>query len=202
MGKYIFVNLVTLLSVFLGLISIWILFGGNFYLSLGIATLAFCSDSLDGYLARRWNAQTTFGAIFDSISDLVVYVIYPALVFYLFFGLSSLLGLALLALFVVAAIFRLIRFTVSGFTKENANKYYIGIPVVFSHFLIIVALLLSIFFGQQIASILLSILILVISFAMVSKIRVRKPLSVVLYGLLLYLISLSIVMIYLGLRLK
>jgi phosphatidylserine synthase len=104
--------------------------------------------------------------------------------------------------FITTAIYRLIRFTASGFAEENDSKYYVGIPVVFSHFLVVIALLLSIIFGQYIAAVVLGILLLGLSFAMVSRIRLRKPLSSVLYCLLVYLISLSAWMIYLGLRLK
>lgn len=42
-----------------------------------LLAIAFCSDGLDGYLARRFSWQTRLGAMLDSISDFAVYMSIP-----------------------------------------------------------------------------------------------------------------------------
>lgn len=70
LNKYFYiVNIITLIRLigaFL-LIPIYLIYG---YFGLGIAVALFVStDSIDGYLARKHNCATFFGAIFDAVSD-------------------------------------------------------------------------------------------------------------------------------------
>jgi phosphatidylglycerophosphate synthase len=56
--------MIPVLWVFAGL-------GRNVVVGVGMA-LAWLTDALDGYLARRWDAQTAWGSRFDSIADLLM----------------------------------------------------------------------------------------------------------------------------------
>ncbi len=84
-AKLIIINLLTLIRVIgvVLLIPIYQHFGG-FYVGL-LALICYFTDSLDGLLARKWQASTFFGALFDGTADklftianfIVLYLITP-----------------------------------------------------------------------------------------------------------------------------
>ncbi len=47
-------------------------FEGRYLASAAIFTVASISDWLDGYLARRWDQYTQFGAFFDPVADKLI----------------------------------------------------------------------------------------------------------------------------------
>ncbi|WP_041598770.1 CDP-diacylglycerol--glycerol-3-phosphate 3-phosphatidyltransferase [Hahella chejuensis] len=47
-------------------------FQGNYVVAAAIFALAAATDWLDGYLARRWNQMTPFGAFLDPVADKVI----------------------------------------------------------------------------------------------------------------------------------
>ncbi|MFN7451398.1 MAG: CDP-alcohol phosphatidyltransferase family protein, partial [Alphaproteobacteria bacterium] len=52
-------------------LSVWWLqpFTLSYPFLLGIFSLAAASDFIDGYLARKWQVQSPFGAMIDQITD-------------------------------------------------------------------------------------------------------------------------------------
>ncbi len=75
------VNLMTLLRVLVTpFIFIFLIFD-KFMLCLILFVLAGITDYFDGYLARKYNAESEFGQILDPIADKI-------LVIFLFFGLA------------------------------------------------------------------------------------------------------------------
>lgn len=176
MKKYVLVNAVTAISLILGLIAIYLSIKGYLYYSFGFALIASVFDSLDGLLARLLKAESKFGAIFDTVADIVVYILYPAIILLYKFGLNSTIGSGLIVIFIIAGIYRLIRFTNTGLYIDNQKKYYIGMPVFFSHILILIMIVCN-NIDRSILEIIGSLILATISVLMVSRLKFRKPAS-------------------------
>lgn len=76
------INLLTISRIFLALIIfILISFFGNYSISIMLFFIAGISDYFDGFLARKFNAQSSLGEILDPIADKILIV-------FLFFALA------------------------------------------------------------------------------------------------------------------
>ena len=67
-------NLLTLLRLLITPVIFWLVIGGNSYLAMLLILLGATSDILDGVLARRFNACSSFGYIFEHGVDKVYLV--------------------------------------------------------------------------------------------------------------------------------
>ena len=76
------INLLTISRIFLALIIfILISFFGNYSISIMLFFIAGISDYFDGFLARKFSAQSSIGEILDPIADKILIV-------FLFFALA------------------------------------------------------------------------------------------------------------------
>lgn len=66
---YLLPNLLSLARIGIVPVVIWALLDGQTGVALWLFLLAGLSDALDGYLARRFDARTEFGAYIDPIAD-------------------------------------------------------------------------------------------------------------------------------------
>ena len=78
-------------------------------------------DALDGYVARKTNTVSDFGAELDSICDVVSFGVAPAYLLYYYF--NSPISLVASLIFLVCGALRLARFGVLDV------KYFIGLPI-------------------------------------------------------------------------
>ncbi|NQT65368.1 MAG: CDP-alcohol phosphatidyltransferase family protein [FCB group bacterium] len=90
--KYVVPNSFTALSLILGLSALHLInldnfYLDNFYLAAWLIGIAMICDFLDGKFARLLNAQSKFGAQFDTLSDFVTFGVAPG-----FLAYSSLLN--------------------------------------------------------------------------------------------------------------
>ena len=193
MIKYVLVNIITGLSLIFGLVAIIFVMRGFFYYSFGFALLAMMTDSLDGYLARLLKGESRFGSIFDTIADIVVYLLYPAAALYFTFGLNKIIGIFFIIIFVAAGIYRLVKFTANGFLVLGEKKYYIGMPVFFSHIMILLLMFLSLY-NKSLPQIIAPLLLIMISIMMITKYKFRKPEGVPLIVSLIFVLGLVIFM--------
>ena len=127
--KYLVPNSFTALSLILGLSALHLINLGNFYLAAWLIGFAMICDFLDGKFARILNAQSKFGAQFDTLSDFVTFGVTPG-----FLAYSSLLnevgfvGAVVSIFYVFCGGYRLVRFTLKN-NITSKKEPFIGLPI-------------------------------------------------------------------------
>jgi len=123
-------NLVTLLGLCAGLTAIRYGLGGRYELAAGLIVLAAVIDGMDGLLARKLNAASSFGAELDSLSDFVCFGVAPG-IFVWHFALNELPGIGWLfvLVFILCCCLRLARFNVNRDAPPPPGRaHFVGVP--------------------------------------------------------------------------
>ncbi len=168
---YIFPNLFTAASAFLGVISILASVKGDFEKAVIYIFLSLVFDGLDGRIARFTKTMSKFGAEFDSLADIVAFGVAPAMLFYFSVGAQfGKLGSLLAGMYVVFGAIRLARFNITS--NQNEPSVFIGVPIPTAAIVISMWVMMynkySFFIGYEFVILLIQILL---SFLMVSNVR-------------------------------
>tara|TARA_Y100001935_G_scaffold223408_1_gene198817 strand:+ start:49928 stop:50713 length:786 start_codon:yes stop_codon:yes gene_type:complete len=126
-GIYLLPNLFTTAALFSGFYAVLASMDGQFEKASLAIFLAMVLDGLDGRVARITNTQTSFGAQYDSLSDMVAFGLAPALVIYQW-TLSNLgkIGWMAAFIFIAGAALRLARFNSQVDTSDR--RFFTGLP--------------------------------------------------------------------------
>lgn len=144
---------ITLFNLFCGILAILL---NELLLGTILILLGALFDFLDGKIARIYG-PSKLGAELDSLADLVTFGVAPAV---LVFTANTFAVI----LFPLAAAYRLARFN-----TQQKKQYFIGLPTPAA------AILLLLFAWLPfMSSILLNIIVLALSFLMISTIKVKK----------------------------
>jgi CDP-diacylglycerol--serine O-phosphatidyltransferase len=183
---YVLPNLFTLSSVFCGFISISLSASGQGGTDLYQAALAICFgfffDTADGRVARLTKTQTDLGRDLDSLADLVTFGAAPGLLVYKW-GLTSFgrLGIFVAGLFVCAGAMRLARFNVLSRREEASGqkapgKYTLGLTIPASASVVVLMVMVSHNAGpyRRISESFVAVVVLVLSYLMVSRVKFRS----------------------------
>ncbi len=158
-------NMCTAANLLLGVSAIAAMLNNNYKQSVILIVLAAVLDRVDGLLARRCNAVSSFGREFDSLADLVSFGVAPAILLYItaLVHNRSIAGLVCFALFTLCGAFRLARFNVIG-----CSPHFLGIPITLAGALLAVLVILIPSIPVVLA------LSLLLALGMISTIRVPK----------------------------
>jgi len=129
--KVLIPNIITLLALAAGTISIFISSSGDLKLGGYFILVSYILDSLDGNLARRLNVRTEFGLHLDSLADIVSFGIAPSVLVlnYLIISDANIFLSGVLALFIpIAGASRLARFNLLP-AKKGVNKESLGLTI-------------------------------------------------------------------------
>lgn len=202
-GVYDYTVILTYLSLLSAGSGIVIALSGDGHPYYGMFFLLFCGlcDAFDGRVARRKAGRTAmeinYGIQIDSLADVVAFGVLPACigvammwrspVFNHLFGLMPkgygialrVLFFAVLILYILAAVIRLAYFNV---TEEERQKteggtrlYYTGLPVTSASIIFPLVLLIQFLTPHFDVTFVYPILSLLMGFAFLSKIRIKKP---------------------------
>ena len=206
-GYYNYTVILTYMGLISGLLGIFASIEGHPIFALGTLMFAGFCDMFDGLVARtkkdRTDKEKKFGIQLDSLADFVCYGILPVVIVYTT-GVKQWYALIAYGIFSLAALIRLAYFNVmedeSQEQTTEARKSYEGLPVTS------VALILPLLFPiisrfETLASILFTVLFLVIAFFFIYKFKVPKfklkGMSVlVAIGIVIYILMLLRNVIY------
>ncbi|MCC6948508.1 MAG: CDP-diacylglycerol--serine O-phosphatidyltransferase [Bradyrhizobiaceae bacterium] len=125
-------NMVTLLSLCLGLTAIRMAMEGRLELAIGAIVLAAVLDGLDGRIARLLQTSSRFGAELDSLADFLCFGVAPGIILY-HWGLGDLknIGWITVLVFAMCSALRLARFNVMLEDPNRpvfAGNFFVGVP--------------------------------------------------------------------------
>ena len=152
-----------------GAASIYFSLQGQFTLAVVAVGVGALCDLLDGRVARAMGLASEFGKQIDSLSDLVSFIVAPAIFAY-HIGLQAPWWIAAEGLYILAGIVRLARFNVTGTT--DGGKFFEGVPVPVSFFILLAYLA---FDAMGISPQIWGIMLVVHAFLMVSTVKIPKP---------------------------
>ena len=126
-GIYLLPNILTTFGLFSGFFSIILAINGKYSQAALAIFIAILWDGLDGRVARFTNTESSFGAQYDSIADMLSFGAAPALLvyFWAFIDMGK-IGWISAFIYVIAAALRLARFNTQ---TSTADKFYFqGLP--------------------------------------------------------------------------
>lgn len=125
--KYWIPNLVTLLNLVFGMLSIFATLRGEYYIASWCIVLAMVADGMDGRVARYFNVSSEMGKELDSLCDLASFGVAPGVLAYDFLLKDAgALGAFAAVFFAACGAFRLARFNVNASVVKG---YFMGLPI-------------------------------------------------------------------------
>lgn len=179
-GVYDYTVIATYLSLLLGLAGLYSAARFEPLDAMLCLMLAGLLDAFDGHIARtkkgRTDAEKRFGIQIDSLNDLVCFGVLPAAIGWST-GCQRLWFLATMSFFTLCALIRLAYFNVTeeerqDKTNEN-RRYYLGLPVTSSAFVMPFFYLLALYAGRS-AAILYAIGAFLLGVLYISPLRIKK----------------------------
>lgn len=134
---YVLPNLITTANMFFGFFGIIRAINGDYTIAAYALVAAAVFDLLDGRVARLTKSESSFGAQYDSLCDLISFGLAPSLLLFLW-ALQPYGRIGWLACFfyVACGALRLARFNVyenikeqSDNPKEDDNSFFYGLPI-------------------------------------------------------------------------
>lgn len=155
-------NMITLLNLSLGVLSIYFSILRNFFVSALLILFCVVLDFIDGYLARFLKAESKLGAELDSLSDLISFGLAPFLLTLILFNLNKTL-LILGIIFICCGAYRLARYN-----SCKKSKSFSGMPITLNGVIIPLMALLNL------NKIIFTFFIVISSLLMISKIKFNR----------------------------
>jgi CDP-diacylglycerol--serine O-phosphatidyltransferase len=166
--------------VFCGFYAILLASGSPSWRDLYRAGLAVCFgiffDITDGRVARMTRTQSSFGIQLDSLADLVTFGVAPAVIVYRW-ALEDLgyTGIIVSFVYVACGAIRLARFNVMAADAAGPSRYFIGSPIPLAAGVLVTLVMFhqQTFEAPATHGVHVMLLVLIVSYLMVSNVRYR-----------------------------
>ena len=145
-------NMLTIAGFVSGLTALRFALDGRWAGVIVLIAVAAVFDALDGRTARRFKTQSAFGAALDSLSDLVVFGVVPALCLFVWaLQDSGNIAWAATLFYAVSIALRLARFDSElPNPPDYAANYFTGIPAPADGFLVLMPVVIDLEFGSDV----------------------------------------------------
>ncbi|HZI93441.1 MAG TPA: CDP-diacylglycerol--serine O-phosphatidyltransferase [Patescibacteria group bacterium] len=176
-GMYLLPSLFTMGNIFCGYVSIVRATMDEYELAALLILIAALLDAVDGRVARFTGTSSEFGLQFDSIADVISFGVAPAVLAFSW-SLSTFgrLGWAVSFLFVICGAMRLARFNIQ--TTHQDRRFFVGMPIPAAACVIATTIYAHPdppdTDNDPIIGGMLLLLVLLVSFLMVSRVRYRS----------------------------
>ena len=179
-NRFNLANLITFGNISFGVMAIYFIVEGNFFVAIILAWIAGAFDIADGKVARKYNLSTEFGVQLDSFGDFLSFVIMPSfLLFYALRGGSelSLIGEIFLGVifivYIISGLRRLIEFNLKV-DAGGVEKFFEGVPTPLGAILLWILYLV---FSYHIIPnpYIIGFLVLVIAWSLNSRLKIPHP---------------------------
>lgn len=181
------VDLLTLVSLLFSSLGLLVAMRGALTLAIVLMLLSMFIDMIDGLLARRLKLESEFGRYLDSFCDVFAYLVLPLFILYQF-GMSDPFSLLALFAFLACGILRLARFNILSTVEDAGVKYHLGLQVIWSHLVVVLAFPLWRWLGANVRYP-LAVVLLVMSFFMIRNLRFRKPTQYIRLTILIFSVA-------------
>ena len=178
-GYYSIANCVTLFGLLSSVTACFLAANGNFKFAVYMLFLACMCDIMDGTIARKVKNRSLedrfFGIQLDSICDVVSFGVTPCFMAFSF-GFDGFLDVLIYGFFIVCGAVRLAYFNTMANQKPGKKlKYFRGVPIPFSTFVITALFLLTTFIPASVTVWFFRLALLALGFAFILNIKVKKP---------------------------
>lgn len=180
-GFYNYTVWLTYLSMVSSVVGISFAVNGNITAAIICLLFSGLCDMFDGMVARtkkdRTEEEKSYGIQLDSLSDVVCFGVFPAVIGYCI-GADKWWQVALLSFFALAGLIRLAYFNVTEETRQKTEtgkrKYYEGMPISMSPLTVAFAFCFKNVSGAAFP-IVYTLILLVNGIAFIAPLKIKKP---------------------------
>jgi len=191
-------SLITAGNAILGFLSIVHTFNKHYHKAAFFIILALLFDFFDGKIARHFKITSEFGLQLDSLADVISFGVAPSILAYSWcLKQLDIFSIIITSVYVLSGIMRLARFNISNLSKDNNNKFSLGLTISLAAGSISSIILLNpASVDSKNFALLIGFWILFISFLMTSKIKFRTYKEISLKPKNLFILLLDIALIF------
>lgn len=169
-NKSVVLTYIGVIIAFYGILNI-----SNKRIAIICIILAGMCDLFDGPIARMCKNRTyidrQFGGQIDSLADIIISVILPAL--FVHTNYNEVYALPICCIYILAGVIRLAWFNI---IHKDGEKHYIGLPVTYMCLILpILYIIIDIWFKLNYASIIMNITMIVVAILFIVNIKIPKP---------------------------
>lgn len=175
-GYYRKCDILTMCGTFLAFIGIILAINDHFTFSAFCLFLCGVCDGFDGKLARmkRYKKeQKVYGAQLDSLSDVICFGVFPAILTSLIF--NNIYVYIISAIYMLCGLVRLAFFNTLDIMPKSNKNVFIGVPITTVAIIYPIILFIIRFINFNILKIVMPIILLILSISYILNIEFKKP---------------------------
>ncbi len=178
-GFYSLANFVTMFGLLSAITACFLAANGDIKYAIYLMFLSLLCDMFDGTIARSQKNRTEedrfYGVQIDSLCDVISFGVTPCFVAFSF-GFDGAIDVIIYGLFVICGAIRLAYFNTLANNNQNRKmKYFRGIPIPMSVFLVTFLFVLTTFIPANVSVWIFRLGYLALALGFILNIKVKKP---------------------------